>query len=290
MFFEYTLIGLPEKIWSVFVAIISLIIGVMDMGTPMVTPEVEYVKQDQFLLLDATYTGQGIATDGEYYYTSGSLTAFGVACLAKWDAETLELCVKNDDAIPSEYREKYITDHIGGISYYNGLIYAAVENDAEDFPLIITYDARTLKMVEVYEVEGELLPDGIPWCAVDAANGYIYTSQFNEAEYIVAYDLYTMEFSHMLPLSEKILRVQGGEVYDGKLYLSNDAADSNDDSIYIVDLGTGDVTKLCTRSLPSIAGNEAEDITVYPMADGTLIHVLDYNKTIGVYLRHYTVK
>jgi hypothetical protein len=39
-----------------------------------------------------------------------------------------------------------------------------------------------------------------------------------------------------------------------------------------------------------MAGNEAEDITVYPMADGTLIHVLDYNKTIGVYLRHYAVK
>ena len=156
MFFEYTLIGLPEKIWSVFVAIISLIIGVMDMGTPTVTPEVEYVKQDQFLLLDATYSGQGVATDGEYYYTSGSLTAFDSACLAKWDAETMELCVKNDDAIPSEYREKYNTDHVGGISYYNGLIYAAVENKAEDFPLIITYDARTLKVVEVYEVEGEL--------------------------------------------------------------------------------------------------------------------------------------
>ncbi len=290
MFFDFTLIGLPDKIISFFMSIIALFVGFMDMGTPTVTPKVEYVKEDQFLLLDAAYTGQGVATDGEYYYTSGSLTAFGMACLAKWDAETMELCVKNDDAIPSEYRDKYNTDHVGGISYYNGLIYAAVENEAEDFPLIITYDARTLKMVEVYEVAGELLPDGIPWCAVDAANGYIYTSQFNDAEYIVAYDLYTMEFSHMLPLSEKILRVQGGEVYNGTLYLSNDAADSNDDSIYTVDLNDGNVTKLCTRSLPSMAGNEAEDITVYPMADGTLIHVLDYDKTIGVYLRHYAVK
>ena len=33
--------------------------------------------------------------------------------------------------------------------------------------------------------------------------------------------------------------------------------------------------------------NEAEGVTVYPMADGTFIHVLDYDKTVGVYLRHY---
>ena len=290
MFFDFTLIGLPEKIWSLFMAIISLFVGFMDMGIPTVTPEVEFIKEDQFLLVDAIYTGQGVATDGEYYYTAGTITALDMAGIAKWDADTMELCVKNNDPIPAEYKDKYNTDHIGGISYYNGLIYAAVENKAEDFPLIITYDARTLKMVEVYEVEGELLPDGIPWCAVDASSGYIYTSQFNEAEYIVAYDLYTMEFSHMLPLSEKILRIQGGEVYNGVLYLSNDDKATNDDSIYTVDLNDGKVTKLCTRSLPSMAGNEAEDITVYPMADGTLIHVLDYDKTIGVYLRHYAVK
>ena len=38
---------------------------------------------------------------------------------------------------------------------------------------------------------------------------------------------------------------------------------------------------------PVMAGNEAEGVTVYPMEDGSLIHVLDYDKTIGVYIRHY---
>lgn len=280
----------PGKILSLIMSLISLLVGIFDFGQPSSTPEVKLQKEDQLLLVDALYSGQGITTDGEYYYTSGSMTGLGVAGLSKWDADTMELCVKNYDAIPENYKNEYKSDHIGGISYYNGLIYAAVENKAEDFPLIVTYDARSLKVKDIYEVSGEYLPDGIPWCAVDSDNGYIYTSQFNVVEYIVAFDLETLEFSHLIPLSQKILRIQGGEYYDGKLYLSNDAANSNNDSVYTVDVSTGDVSKLCTRSLPSVAGNESEDLTVFPMPDGTLIHVLDYDKTIGVYLRHYSVE
>ena len=280
--------GFFESLWAFLVAFCMIFTGVMDYGTASSTKEVELVKEEKMVLDAAMYSGQGITTDGEYYYTSGSLTAFGVAGLAKWDAETFEQVAVNTKAIPEKYVDAHDSDHIGGISYYNGKIYGAVENEAEDFSLVITYDTQTLQPVDSYKMPNEYLPDGIPWCAVDADNGYLYCSPFNEVDYIVACDLETMEFSHIIELSETVYRIQGGEVYEGLLYLSNDD-ESNSDKIYTVDISSGEVKRLCTRTLPAAAGNEAEGLTVYPMEDGSLIHVLDYDKTIGVYVRHYKV-
>lgn len=282
-------ISFIDGLLAILMAICTLFTGFMDFGSAEVTEGVELVSEEQLMLTEVAFAGQGITTDGEYYYTSGSLTAFGVAGLLKYDIETMECVVKNTDAIPSEYREKYESDHVGGISYYNGLVYAAVENDAEDYNLVITYDARTLKPVDIYEMPNELLPDGIPWCCVDSKNGYLYCSQFNNVNEILAFDIETMELSHIIPLSCEVVRIQGAEAYDGVLYLSSDIKDSNDDVIFTVDVENGEVKELCTRSLPSLAGNEAEDLTVYPMADGSFIHVIDYDKTIGVYLRHYKI-
>ena len=280
--------GFFESLWAFLVAFCMIFTGIMDYGTASSTKEVELVKEEKMVLDAAMYAGQGITTDGEYYYTSGSLTAFGVAGLAKWDAETFEQVAVNTKAIPEKYVNAHDSDHIGGISYYDGKIYAAVENEAEDFSLVITYDTETLQPVDSYKMPNEYLPDGIPWCAVDADNGYLYCSPFNDVDYIVACDLETMEFSHIIELSETVYRIQGGEVYEGVLYLSNDD-ESNRDKILTADISTGEVKRLCTLTLPSVAGNEAEGLTVYPMEDGSFIHVLDYDKTVGVYVRHYKV-
>lgn len=278
-----------DVIMSILMSVCMLLTGFLDQGTPKHSMNVELVREEQLVFTDAMYAGQGVTTDGEYFYTSGSLTALGIAGLAKWDADTMECVLKNDDAIPADYKEFYGTDHIGGISYYDGKIYAAVENKAEDFPLIITYDCETLEIVDIYIIDPENLPDGIPWCAVDAENGYVYCSPFHDTEYILAFHLDTMEFSHFINLSKEITRIQGGEVYDGVLYLSYDAQNSNTDQVLTVDVKTGEVEKLCSRTLPALAGNEAEGLTVYPMDDGTFIHVLDYDKAVGVYLRHYEI-
>ncbi len=276
-----------STIISLLMSVCMLLTGFLDQGTPKHSSNVELIKEDKLVFTDAMFAGQGITTDGEYYYTSGSLTALGVAGLAKWDADTMECVLTNADAIPEDYKKFYGHDHVGGISYYDGKIYAAVENENEDFPLVITYDCETLELIEIFNVEPGGLPDGIPWCAVDAQNGYLYCSPFSDVEYILAFELDTMEFSHAIKLSRMVTRIQGGEVYDGKLYLSYDAENSNTDQILTVDIETGKVEKLCSRTVPSMAGNEAEGVTIYPMGDGTFIHVLDYDKTVGVYLRHY---
>lgn len=270
-------------------AICMLFTGFMDYGTPTSSKSVNLVREDKLVFDQAMYAGQGITTDGEYYYTSGSMTGLGMTGLAKWDADTMELICTNLDPIPELYKKIYKSDHVGGISYYDGKIYAAVENEPEDYNLVITYDCENLELVEVYKVKSDILIDGIPWCAVDGDNGYLYCSPFNEVDCIVAFDLETMEFSHIIELSKPLKRIQGGEVYEGVLYLSNDAEGSNTEKLYGVDISTGKVTTICSRTLPSMAGNEAEGITVFPMEDGTIYHILDYDKTVGVYVRHYEI-
>lgn len=279
---------LPAKIWAYITALAMLITNIVGIGSATATGDLELVKTDKVILEKAMYTGQGITTDGEYYYTSGAMTAVNMTGLAKWNAEDFSLVMSKLNAVPDEYYELYESDHIGGISYYNGLIYASVENHPDDHPLVITYDCETLEPVETYHMPVEHLPNGIPWVAVDAENGYLYCSPFRNVTKIPAFDLETMEFDHYIYLNDEVTRIQGGEVFEGILYLSCDDG-ANTDTIRTVDVKTGETKLLSERTLPGINGNECEDLTVFPMKDGSLFHVIDYDKTVGIYIRHYAL-
>lgn len=280
--------NLFKQFWSAFTALCMVITFIVGFGTPTASSTVELVDTDKLLLEKAMYAGQGITTDGEYYYTSGAMTAVNMTGIAKWNADDFTLVSKRLGVIPKEYREKYDSNHIGGIGYYNGLIYASCENSSKDHPLVITYDCETLETVNVYELSTEVLPNGIPWCAVDADNGYLYCSPFRDVEKIAAYKLDTMEFDHYIYLTQGVTRIQGGDVYDGKLYLSSDNGE-NTDTIFCVDVFDGETTLLCERTIPGLNGNEAEGMTVYPMDDGSFLHVIDYDRVVGIYIRHYSI-
>lgn len=280
--------NLFKQFWSAFTALCMVITFIVGFGTPTASSTVELVDTDKLLLEKAMYAGQGITTDGEYYYTSGAMTAVNMTGIAKWNADDFTLVSKRLGVIPKEYREKYDSNHIGGIGYYNGLIYASCENSSKDHPLVITYDCETLETVSVYELSTEVLPNGIPWCAVDADNGYLYCSPFRDVEKIAAYKLDTMEFDHYIYLTQGVTRIQGGDVYDGKLYLSSDNGE-NTDTIFCVDVFDGETTLLCERTIPGLNGNEAEGMTVYPMDNGSFLHVIDYDRVVGIYIRHYSI-
>jgi len=233
------------------------------------------------------FAGQGITTDGEFYYTSGAMTAVKMTGLAKWDTKTFKRLGVNFQAIPDYFVKNYESDHIGDISYYNGFIYAAVEDVKEIHPFILLYDAQTLEYANIcYELGTEHLPDGVPWCAVDAQRQLLYCSPFRDVTEIVAFNLSDMSFSHTIELSQEITRIQGGEVYDGTLYLSYDAAESVNEAVYAVNPDNGNVETAFERYLNGY-DNEAEGMTVYPMADGSLFHILDYDKLLSVNIRHY---
>ena len=85
-------------------------------------------------------------------------------------------------------------------------------------------------------------------------------------------------------------RIQGGEFYDGSLYLSNDIEDNgNFKNILKLNIETGEVTLFAERN---VGGNniEAEGLTFLETADGAVMHVLDYNKLVGVFVHHYDVE
>lgn len=289
MFVPQTIKLAVRTIWSIVGSLVILLSGLINGGVIDCSPNAELIRTEQFTLDEALLMSQGITTDGEYFYTSGSIAALDLVGMAKWTADGFEKVIYNHFAIPKEIKKKYNSDHIGGISYYDGKIYAATEDDSDTYNLILIYDAETLEFTgEYYDLGTEYLDDGIPYCAVDGENGYLYTSQFHETDCILAYNLDDMTFSHKIMLSEPIDRIQGAEYYDGLLYMSYDVENSATEKVQTVDVKTGKVETLFERTV-SGRDHEAEGLTVYPMEDGSFIHIADYDKLISVSIRHYSL-
>ena len=255
--------------------------------TPVPTEEAEIVNEIGFSLIDAFVCGQGIDEENDLYYASGSLSGIQVCCLGVIDKATGEIIKENLDALPQEFK-KLDYDHIGDLSVQNGIIYAPVENKPETDPLVLLYDAETLEYTGTYyAVDWTYLKDGIAWCATD--ENYLYTSQFNDADRIVVYNIDDMSLSHTVELSETVQRVQAGDVIDGRLFLNCDPKGENK-TVYEVDLTTGEVTLLFDRNTTGY-DTEAEGISVTKDENGELVFTIsDYNKLVSTFIRTYVLK
>lgn len=281
-----------RKIWYVL-TLPLLLITMLTTPAASSTDSAQLISENTFVFEKALLMGQGITTDGEYYYTSGALAAIDLTALAKFTFDDMEIVMSRVNPLPSECSKRG-DDHIGGISYYNGKIYASVE-DSDDYiyPCIVVFDCETLKSTgEVYNLPAKIYDDGVPWCAVDPETGYLYASKWSEAKSIYVYDVNdSMKLVKEIPLTGLgvIDRIQGGEFCDGTLYLSNDIkGNGNFKNILSVDVKTGEV-KLFTQRDVGGDNVEAEGLTFWKSEDGAVMHVLDYNKVIGIYVRHYAV-
>lgn len=256
------------------------------------TDTAELLSEDVFVADQALMMGQGITTDGEYYYTSGAIASLKFNILAKFNADDFTLADVSVNPLPDKCKERG-NDHIGGISLYDGKLYTSVEGPDEGYPCIVVYDAETLSHTgEIYDLPVEIYDDGVPWCAVDKNTGYLYTSKWSDAESIYVYDVNnSMALVREIKLTGigVIDRIQGGEFLDGVLYLSNDIHDNgNIKNILKVDVTTGEVSLAAERNVGG-ENVEAEGMTFTTDENGTVMHVLDYNKIIGVFVRHYKV-
>ncbi len=251
------------------------------------TDTARLIDTDIFVADSAMIMGQGITTDGEYYYTSGTLTGIGFTAIAKYTVDGMEFAGKSINPLP-EVCKKRGNNHIGGISYYDGKIYASVEGDDGVPACIVTFDTETLEVLDVYDLSLEQFPDGVPWCAVDGDTGYLYASKWKDTKKIYVYDVNNdMAFVKELTLDTSIKRIQGGEFLDGTLYLSKDNNDNGKiREILSVDVDTGEVRVVAERNIGS-EKFEAEGMTFTKGENGTVLHVLDYNKTIGIFVHHY---
>ncbi len=276
-----------------FMMLPLLILTLLTSPSAKSTETAELISTDTFVLEQALMMGQGITTDGEYFYTSGAIAGVGVTVLAKFTVEDMELVCSKLNPLPDVCEDRK-NDHIGGISWYDGKIYASVEGPDEGFPCIVVFDAETLECTgEVYDLPYEIYDDGVPWCAVDKETGYLYASKWSDAETVYCYDVNNgMALVKEIPLTGLgvIDRIQGGEFYDGALYLSNDVKDKGDlKNILKLDVETGEVSLFAERN---VGGDniEAEGLTFLETEDGAVMHVLDYNKLIGVFVHHYDVE
>lgn len=280
-----------QKIW----AILTLpLLFITMLTTPMGgdTETADMVSSHIFASEKSLLMGQGITNDGEYYYTSGSITALNFTALAKFTLDDMKMVDSKINPLPKECSKRG-NNHIGGISYYNGKLYTSVEGGDEVYACIVVFDCETLEATgEVYNLPNELYGDGVPWCAVDTETGYLYASKWNDIETIYVYDINdSMKPVREIDLKgmEKISRIQGGEFYNGTLYLSEDVKDNGTiKNILAVDVKSGKVTLAAERDVGH-DNIEAEGMTFWKDADGAVMHVLDYNKVIGITVRHYKV-
>ncbi len=278
-----------RKIWSAL-TLPLLLITLLTSPVAKSSETADLVSQNVFVFDKALIMGQGITTDGEYFYTSGSITALNLQALGKFTVEGMDIVKSRINPLPDVCEERG-NNHIGGISYYDGKIYASVEGGDECYACIVTFDCETLEPTgEVYDLPNELYDDGIPWLAVDTETGLLYATKWNDAEYLRVYDINDgMKNVDNIRLSETIHRIQGGEIYNGTLYLSNDIHDNGDfKRILSVDIVTGEVKVVAERNVGG-ENVEAEGITFVETADGAQMHVLDYNKLIGIFVHHYKV-
>ena len=281
-----------RKIWYV-ITLPLLVITLLTSPVAQSTDSSELISTDTFVFEKALLMGQGIATDGEYFYTSGAIAALDLTALAKFTFEDMEIVDSHVNPLPKECSSRG-DDHIGGISVYNGKIYASVEDSDEYiYPCIVVFDCETLEPTgEVYDLPKESYDDGVPWCAVDPETGYLYASKWNDIKTIYAYDINDgMKLVKEIPLKgiDTIHRIQGGEFFNGTLYLSNDCEDKDTiKNIYAVNIETGEVSVAAERD---VGGDniEAEGLTFWQSEDGSNMHVLDYNKVIGIFVHHYKV-
>ena len=268
-----------------------ILITILFTASARSTETAELISTDTFVMDNAMIMGQGITTDGEYYYTSGSLTAINSTSLGKYTVDGMDFVANNMDPLPAICKERG-NNHIGGLSYYNGKIYAPVEGgDETEVACIVVFDAETLEATgEVYDLPADAFPDGVPWCAVDGETGYLYASKWKDTRVIYVYDVNNgMALVKELKLDTAIKRIQGGEFCHGTLYLSQDTHDNGKmRNILSVDVESGEVKVAAERNIGS-EKYEAEGLTFTYTDEGVIMHVLDYNKTIGIFVHHYKV-
>jgi hypothetical protein len=274
--------GIVARALSILVAPLCLLTAFIT-GKTAAPPETQApaVSCENFGLFEAVPRYQGVTTDGESWYTGWNLG------LQKTDLKH-RITASNFIAVPPKFLLAG-SNHIGGISVYGGKLYCPLE-DGSDYlkPYILVYDAKTLKYTgEYYLLPQELHVDGVPWVAVDGPRGVAYTAEWSKAPALNVFSLEDFHLVRTVPLSSPIDRIQGAEVYDGMLYCAADTKDSH--TIWAVDPETGAVARVFDRNLDNAV--EAEDMTVWPMPDGSFFHCLETGKSrVNVLFRHYAGK
>ena len=250
-------------------------------------------------LATALERGQGVSTDGTYYYFSGTYS------LDKATVNGINDVTTNAAAIPSQLASQYGSNHIGDTDYYGGYVIAPIEDGSNyQHPLLALFNASNLSYTGRYaQLPLNLMPGGVPWVAVDAAAGLVYTAPWNQSaadgsNHLVVYsldDLLTLPSGSALPvlrtvtLPQPLSRIQGTKMWRGQLWASADI--SGNKSVWTVDPNTGAVAEQFTQDVQP--NDEVEGLAVLDLGSGGgQLHILNVGsgwKSIFLYFQHYAL-
>ena len=162
---------------------------------------------------------QGIATDGERYYVSGSKALF----VYSKDGEQI---LANRE--PFRDLEKP-ANHIGDISVHDGKLYAGIEwfvdGRGKDIQIAV-YDAASLAYERSFDWDPDSGQAEVSAVAVDPANGVVWMTDWTDGRYVYRYDLERGTYRGKLHLRAIPQWQQGIAVRDGALYITADDGDA----------------------------------------------------------------
>ena len=269
-----------NKILSLVFAVILVPFTVLTHGIDLISAgERTDTEKTNIVGIGAYFHSQGMTSDGETLYFSSKTT------LIRTESDAKTLVNANYFAIPDELKNLGIA-HIGGLSYYNGYIYAGLEDSKVwDYPIVGVYDAETLELAEYYILDAELITRGLPWVCVNPENGYLYcTDHSKNPTKLLVYDTANkMSFVKEIALEESPYAIQGAEFFGGTLY-----AATNDDTqaVYAINPDSGEVEKLFDRNLTS--GSEGEGMTFMTKDGKTVLVAMDMGPLfINAFVREY---
>ena len=167
---------------------------------------------------------QGVATDGERYYVSGSTALYVYS-------KEGELLLANED--PFAGLEKP-ANHIGDISVHNGEIFAGIElfvdGRGTDIQIAV-YDAETLSHSRSIDWEPASGQVEVSAVAVDAENQSVWMTDWVDGSYVYRYDMATDSYAGKIHLRPVPQWQQGIAVLDGSLYITADDGDAELDEV-----------------------------------------------------------
>ncbi len=232
--------------------------------------------------VDAYLHSQGMTTDGQTLFFSSKTTLIQT----KDDAKTV--LNANYRAIPDELSDKYAIGHIGGLSYYNGYIYAGLEDSKQwNYPIVGVYDAKTLELVDYYILDAEQVTRGLPWVCVNPENGLLYCCDHSkQPTKLLVYDTADgMRFVGEIPLSETVEAIQGAEFFGGLILA---ATNDETQAIYQINPDNGSVKKILDRNLTKFS--EGEGLTVMIKDGKPVILAMDMGPLfVNAFVREYDI-
>jgi len=178
---------------------------------------------------------QGIASDGNYYYVSGS------KALYKYD-KAGKLLLSNEAPF-----EGYpiASNHIGGIDVFNGEIFVSAENFMDgvgkDIQIAI-HDADTLKLKRAFKFEPSSGQEEVSAICVDTDKRTVWMTSWvgeESGRYIYEYSLDSGKYLRKVHLQPVPQWLQGIHYWKGKLFVTADdgTADLDEpDNLYRIDV------------------------------------------------------